>query len=107
MIFTAIHAVAAVCKLLQTVDPAKIAMLASFVSGKRHSGKVEKPRRKSATAKKESKFDMEDKDQEGSGLEVDVDMANAVPIPTFCISDEEGENSAALLYLPIGKAVLF
>lgn len=55
MIFTAIHAVAAVCKLLQTLEPAKVARLATYVSGKRHSGKVEKPRRKSTTAKKEIK----------------------------------------------------
>jgi COMPASS component SWD1 len=61
---------------------------------------------------RESEFDVEDEDrsvkdedEEESGLEVDVDVANAAPIPAFCSSDEEGEDSAALLYLPIGEAV--
>ena len=40
------------------------------------------------------------------GLDVDVNVADAAPIPAFCSSDEEGEDPAALLYLPIGRTVL-
>lgn len=61
---------------------------------------------------RESEFDVEDEDrsvkdedEEESGLEVDVDVANAAPIPAFCSSDEEGEDSAALLYLPIAPDI--
>jgi len=61
---------------------------------------------------RESEFDVEDEDksvkedpEELDGLEVDVDVDSAKPIPAFCSSDEEGEDSSALLYLPIAPDV--
>merc|ERR1711915_609570 len=38
-------------------------------------------------------------------LEVDVDVSTKAPIPAFCSSDEEDEDSTALLYLPIAPEI--
>merc|ERR1712032_1564206 len=61
---------------------------------------------------RESEFDVEDEDRsvkdedvEVDGLEVDVDFDKSAPIPAFCSSDEEGEDSSALLYLPIAPDI--
>jgi len=61
---------------------------------------------------RESEFDIEDEDksvkedaEELEGLDDDVDVDNTKPIPAFCSSDEEGEDNAALLYLPIAPEI--
>jgi len=60
---------------------------------------------------RESEFDIEDEDRsvkedtEELDLDIDVDVSEKVAIPALCSSDEETEDGAALLYLPIAPEV--
>jgi len=60
---------------------------------------------------RESEFDIEDEDRsvkedpEELDLEVEVDVSSKVSIPALCSSDEETEDSTAVLYLPIAPEV--
>ena len=62
---------------------------------------------------RESEFDLEDEDksvqlneEEKTANDVElVDVDSTAPIPAFCSSDEEDEDSDALLYLPIAPEI--
>merc|ERR1712141_615757 len=61
---------------------------------------------------RESEFDIEDEDrsvqlneEEKADIADEIEVDKNVPIPAFCSSDEEGEDSSALLYLPIAPDI--
>jgi len=60
---------------------------------------------------RESEFDVEDEDrsvkedEQELDLDVEVDVSSKVAIPALCSSDEESEDSSALVYLPIAPEV--
>merc|ERR1712112_486289 len=60
---------------------------------------------------RESEFDKEDEDRsvksenEELDIEVDVDVTSKIPVAAYCSSDEEDEDSTALLYLPIAPEI--
>lgn len=67
---------------------------------------------------RESEFDLEDEDRSvnsdqgingaGGGEDLEIDVVSVEPVPAFCSSDEEGDESAdALVFLPLAPEVTY